>query len=155
MAKTIAQLASRNKREALAPTKRRVFDAQVNRLIKAGQLDSDAPLADRIHKVLLANRPGAASELPAPIKLEAAPAPTIQPLYDLLIAVKKYGFGSRTRDAENAPIVWLKQAGQEKRPPRDKSTTMAQVVKFLAGYELVATEVHQFEVIKKYRKVAR
>lgn len=149
---TIAQLYRKNQRDRLTDAKRLAFDARVNHLVEAGQLESDAPLADRVHAILLANRPNA-GELPAPVKLEA-PAPA-QPLYDLLIAAKKYGYGSRSRDAQDAPIVWLKFAGEEKRPPKDPKITLAHpsVQKFLLGYELVATEAHQFEIVKKYRKI--
>ena len=155
---TIAQLATKNKRQSVEAIKRKSFEATVDHLVKVGQLDSAAPLAERVHAVLLANRPGAASELPAPVLVQTSPASFIVSeapiLFDLLISVKKFGSGSRSRDTENVPILWIKAAGQEKRPPKSKNTTMAHVVKFLQGYELVGTEVRQFEIIKKYRKVA-
>lgn len=156
---TIAQLAKKNKRQSVDAIKRKSFEATVAHLVKAGALDTTAPLAERVHAVLLANRPGAASELPAPVLVQTSPTSFIVSeapvLFDLLISVKKYGIGSRSQDTQNAPILWVKAAGQEKRPPKSKSTTMAHVVKFLEGYELVATEVRQFEIIKKYRKVVR
>lgn len=154
-ARTIAQLYQRNKREAaqsLKTARHLTFCAQVDNVIKNGLMATDnRPLPERIHSLLLSNRPGAASELPPPVKLEAP----VKPLYDLLIATKKYGVGSRTRDAENAPIVWIKFAGEDKRPPKDATITIAHpsVQKFLLGYELVTTECHQFELIRKYRKI--
>jgi hypothetical protein len=149
---SITQIVRRNKRQSLEAAKRLAFEAQVNRLAESGALDNGMPLAQKVHKLLLANRPGALAELPAPVDVEAQAAPV---LFDLLIATKKYGYGSNTGSAESAPILWIKFAGEEKRPPKDKTITMAApgVQKFLQGYELVANETRQFEMICKYRKV--
>lgn len=73
-------------------------------------------------------------------------------LYDLVIASRKYGYGSTTNAA--APIAWWKLAGQEKEvPPRTVSLTNPVVQKHLEAYELVDTEVHPTEIVRKYRRL--
>ena len=79
--------------------------------------------------------------------------PILAPLYDLLIASRKYGYNLTSQT--DAPITWLKAAGFPQRSPQVENTTLAHptVQKFLEGYELVDTEVKPFEIIRKYRKV--
>ncbi len=73
-----------------------------------------------------------------------------RPLYDLVIASKKYGYGSTTN--ANAPIEWWKLAGGEKEaPPRQVSLADPVIQKHLEAYELVDTEIQTTRIIRKYR----
>lgn len=77
---------------------------------------------------------------------------TDQPLYDLLIASKKYGYGSTTN--ADAPIIWWKVAGHEKQAPRRSLSIVDPALQQrLEAYELVDTEVQPSQVIRKYRKL--
>lgn len=75
-----------------------------------------------------------------------------RPLYDLVIASRKYGFSSTTN--ANAPIEWWKVAGGEQQsPPGQVSLTDPIIQQHLAAYELVDTEIHPMRIIRKYRKL--
>ena len=79
-----------------------------------------------------------------------------QTLYDLVIASKKYGYGST--DHANAPILWWKVAGQPKEeiyPRRRVSVIDNEVQDRLAGYELVDTEVKRNMIVRKYREASK
>ena len=74
------------------------------------------------------------------------------PTYDLLISTKRLGLS--TGSIASDKILWWKVAGQEKGEPfRTRAITDPLVQKRLLAYELVDTEVKQFEVIRKYRKL--
>ena len=80
------------------------------------------------------------------------PPPPGEVLYDLVIASKKYGYGSTTH--AEAPILWWKLAGQaQEAPPYRMSLVDRGVAERLRGYELMDTEVHRDQVVRKYRKV--
>ena len=72
------------------------------------------------------------------------------PTFDLLISTSKSGL--TTADDK---ILWWKVAGKEKQEPPVWGCTLTNPViqKRLLAYELVDTEVKQFEVIRKYRKL--
>jgi hypothetical protein len=92
---------------------------------------------------------------PVPAELSQIPGLTpasAVPLYDLLIASKKYGVGSTSQ--ADAPITWWKMAGQDKYFPKSARLTDPEIQKRLAAYELVETEVHPNEIVRKYRRLA-
>lgn len=73
-----------------------------------------------------------------------------QPLYDLVIASRKYGYGET--DNATDPILWWKKAGEPQQKPRGRMS----LVDFtnqgeLDDYELVDVEVHPTQIINKYR----
>ena len=115
--------------------------------ILAEQLSQSKPLCKTLSKTLSETLP----------KTPAKPLPVAVPgqtLFDLVIASKKYGYGST--DHAEAPILWWKLAGQPKEelyPRRRVSVVDAVVQERLAGYELVANEVKPNMVIRKYRRV--
>lgn len=84
-----------------------------------------------------------------------ASAPTVGPaLYDLTIAITKYGYGTTCNG--NEPIKWIKKYGQkiQKFRPRDgRRLTDPDLQEMLLAYDLVETEVHDTEVVQKYRKL--
>jgi hypothetical protein len=76
---------------------------------------------------------------------------TDQPLYDLVIASRKYGYGHTTNT--DAPIVWWKVAGQPKEALKKRVSLATPLIQErLQKYYLVDTEVHPTEVIRKYCK---
>lgn len=77
---------------------------------------------------------------------------TLTPLFDLVIASRKNGYGT-TSHADSA-ILWWKLAGQEKeKPAKPVSLIHPLVQKRLQAYELVGTEVQINQVIRKYRRL--
>lgn len=75
------------------------------------------------------------------------------PLYDLVIASQKFGYGAT--DTADAPILWWKLAGQAKEVPAKKCRlTDPAIQRRLLSYKLVATEVRTRQIIRKYIKVA-
>lgn len=87
--------------------------------------------------------------------LASSPALTLAsslPLYDLLIATRKYGYN--TTSQADAPILWWKLSGRSKEtPPVECRLTDPAIQKRLENYELMDTEVHAGQVIRKYRKL--
>ena len=81
-----------------------------------------------------------------------APALVPAPLYDLVIAVTKYGYGATCNGSE--PIKWLKFAGQPKQVfhGRKVRLTDREMQTTLQNYELVDTTPFSTEVVFKYRK---
>lgn len=80
------------------------------------------------------------------------PAITTPALYDLVIAVKKYGYNT-TSQADN-PIAWLKFAGRAQEAGQGERLTDPAIQERLADFELVETEGGEFLVIYKYKKDA-
>lgn len=141
---SIAQIQRRNKRENLEVLKRRSFEATVARLVEAGQVDPAAPMAERVHKVLLVNRPFAAT-LPEPVNPPAAP------LFDLLIATRKVAKFSGTVQSNDGRIVRIKKAGQDWQEP--KSTWRLSdpaIIERLADYTLVDQVATGTEIWHRY-----
>lgn len=92
--------------------------------------------------------PKASQPLPA-----VPPAPGADtPLFDLVIASKKSGYGITSR--ASAPVLWYKLAGQPKQNPKGWALTQPAVQARLQDYELVDTEVRQNQVIRKYCKIS-
>lgn len=75
--------------------------------------------------------------------------PTVKPLFDLLIC-------SRRVDTEGR-IQWLKFAGEAQARPAlaDVEISSDIIQTLLESYELVATEKHPYQIIRKYKRVAQ
>lgn len=88
-----------------------------------------------------------------PEELENIPPPPGCILYDLVIASKKYGYGSTTN--ANSPILWWKLAGEAKEDVYAQKYTLINPViqQKLLDYELIKTEVHSCQIIRKYRLI--
>lgn len=72
-------------------------------------------------------------------------------LFDLVVATQKYGYG----ETENAtdPIIWYKKFGEPRQKPRGRTSIADWASQgLLDGYNLVATEVHPTQLIRKYRR---
>ena len=83
-----------------------------------------------------------------------APGADNAPLFDLVIASRKGGYG--TTSHASAPILWWKLAGQPKETLTKRvSLTHPLIQKRLAAYELVTVEVHPTTIVRKCRKAVR
>ena len=77
---------------------------------------------------------------------------TPTPLFDLVIASRKNGYG--TTSHADSPILWWKMAGQQReKPAKPVSLIHPLIQKRLQAYELVDTEVQINQVIRKYRRL--
>lgn len=162
MAHTLSQITRKDKARNLATLKRRAFDARVDRLIEAGALNSDAPLPERVHALLLSNRPGA-SELPAPVLIQTSPnsfiasnddppAPTFQPIFDLIIVTRRVAKFTGHTQSNDGKILWIKRAGCDKQfPQRIHRLSDADTQAKLARYELVKQVAQPTEIWHYYK----
>lgn len=132
---------------------------KTKRFERAGQLYQLKRLDPAAHKAAMAALRGGfvamASEMVRQAMLAALerlgskpqPAP-----FDLVIAAKKYGVGSTTQ--LDAPILWWKEAGKETEQPKGRITLLdARMRTWLAGYDLVDTEIQPNQVIRRYRRI--
>lgn len=72
------------------------------------------------------------------------------PTFDLLISCSRVGISSFINDE----ILWWKVAGQGKHEPSQTCAITDPIIqKRLLAYELVTTEIKEFEIIRKYRKL--
>lgn len=86
------------------------------------------------------------TQVPPVVNLEFV---TLKPLFDLLIC-------SRRVDVEGR-IQWLKFAGEPQARPAlaDVEISSDIIQTLLASYELVATEKHPYQIIRKYKRIAQ
>lgn len=81
---------------------------------------------------------------------ESQPPGPDQPVYDLVICAKKYGFGATTTQA--APILWYKKAGESGKSQPGMTMAAIAAKGWLDGYTLVATEVQTGKMVYRYKK---
>lgn len=148
---SIAQVFRRNKKESLEAAKRRVFEARIEQLAKVqtGLLDPDKPLAERVHALMLANRPNAAPALPEPVKPAA-------PLFDLIIATRRAcKFGGNVQSSDGK-ITRIKKAGAGEDWQEPKAIWRLSdpaIQKRLAGYKLIDQVALATEIWHRYQKI--
>lgn len=124
----------------------------INRMRQLQQIQRHSPLLFQEIDTSLAKWPALADSIIANgIKRlrdtlrVSRPAPPPSPvLFDLVVAVKKYGYGATCNPSD--PVKWLKYAGQ----PMEKPRRVKLIDLDLTGYDLVETEVKQDEVVYRY-----
>ena len=151
---TIAQIAARSKRDArkrVEQLKRQAFEARVDALVESGALDSDAPMAERIHKVILTNRPYSNGSLPEPVKVEPKPAP----LFDLIIATRRAVKFAGHGQSNDGRITRIKKAGDDWKELKNTFRLSDQVIMArLEPYTLIDQVATSTEIWHRYRLTA-
>lgn len=164
---TIAQLYARNKRQTRQTAeaiKRRSFERQVEHIVESGLMTAEGKtLPERVHALLLSNRPGAAPELPAPILVEVGPgsfigaddtppAPTFQPIFDLIIATRRVAKFAGHTQSNDGKVLWIKRAGFDKQfPQRIHRLSDKDMQAKLSRYELVKQVANPTEIWHYYK----
>ena len=126
----------------------RTLDPDAHR--RAARLANTAP--GTAAKIIVGAMQAALTRLAYP-RRPGIPLPPGIVLYDLAVAVKKYGYGLSTNG--QSPILWYKLAGQPKKEPA--GWTMAKLVSRgrLDGFELIDTEVKINMIVYRYRRADR
>lgn len=141
----ISIISKRQQRETIEAIKRRSFNRQVDHIVENGLMASALPLAERVHNLLLANRPGSKTELPAPVKVEA------QPLFDLIISTRRVAkFGGHTQ-SNDGKILWIKRAGCDKQLPQQiHRLSDSDILAKLDRYQLIDQVATSTEIWHRY-----
>lgn len=127
-------------------TRNPVAHSKATRLLKLGKTTRAITIIlEAMHAAFTAHL--ALSTIP-----QAPEAP--KPLYGLVIASKKFGFGTTCNASDR--ILWWKMAGQPIQENLNKELSLVSPViqKKLQGYTLVDTEVQPHQIIRKYKKMA-